>query len=239
MPGFAKTQPPQAGFSVWRPDPDDAAAHRVLLQWLSNAVGSVFLAEGESFTNAIKGNLGEFIAYQVGKNYAFVNGEIAHSANATEPLSRISRSRLDVVWMYFGDNASDDWAAIQEVKTTGQASLDLADDLINDYKKLFGDDHRVRLQSRLTGLMNVLDELGRGDLSPRLAALGGLGPDSAAGIKLYPTLLHESGIESSTKMLAIRQAIMAQGWSSHAIDCWSIGLAQIDHQLERLARGQL
>ena len=130
-----------------------------------------------------------------------MNGEIAHSANATEPLSRISRSRLDVVWMYFGDNASDDWAAIQEVKTTGQASLDLAEDLINDYKKLFGDDHRVRLQSRLTGLMNVLDELGRGDLSPRLAALGGLGPDSAAGIKLYPTLLHESGIESSTKML--------------------------------------
>ena len=142
-------------------------------------------------------NLGEFIAYQVGKNYAFVNGEIAHSANATEPLSRISRSRLDVVWMYFGDYASDDWAAIQEVKTTGQASLDLADDLINDYNKLFGDDHRVRLQSRLTGLMNVLDELGRGDLSPRLAALGGLGPDSAAGIKLYPTLLHDSGIESS------------------------------------------
>ena len=239
MSGFAKTQASRAGFSVWRPDPDDVTAHHVLLNWLANAVGSVFLAKGESFTNAIKGNLGEFIAYQIGKHYAFVNDEIAHSANATEPLSRISRSRLDVVWMYFGDYASDDWAAIQEVKTTGQASLDLADDLIDDYNKLFGDDHRVRLQSRLTGLMNVLDELGRGDLSPRLAALGGLGPDSAAGIKLYPTLLHESGIDSSTKMLAIRQAIMGQGWSSQSIDCWSIGLAQIDYQLEQLARGRL
>ena len=238
MLGFAKTQPSQAGFSAWRPHPDDAAAHRVLLQWLSNAVGALFLAEGESFTNAIKGNLGEFIAYQIGNNYVFTNGEIAHSANATEPLSAISRSRLDVVWMYFGDHAYDDWAAIQEVKTTGQASLELADDLIDDYEKLFGENHRVRLQSRLTGLMNVLDELGLGDLSPRLAALGGPGPDSATGIKLYPTLLHESGIESSTKMLAVRQAIIAQGWSSHAIDCWSIGLTQIDQQLEQLARGQ-
>ena len=61
MPGFAKPQPPQAGISVWRPDPAAAAAHHVLLKWLANAVGSVFLAEGESFTNAIKGNLDSLV----------------------------------------------------------------------------------------------------------------------------------------------------------------------------------
>ena len=238
MPGFVKIQPPQGGLAAWRGDPGDDDAHRVILQWLANSVGSVFLGGNEPFTNAVKGNLGEFIAYQVGKNYAFVNGEIAHSANATEPLSPISRSRLDVVWMYFGDHPSGDWAAIQEVKTTGQASLGLADDLISDYNKLFGDDNRVRLRARLIGLMNVLDELGLGHLSHRLTALGGSGPDSTVGIKLLPTLLHDSGIGSSAKMLAIRQAIMGQGWSSHAVECWSIGLDQIDQRLERLARGQ-
>lgn len=238
MPGFVYTHPQQGGLTAWRADPDEESAHSVLLQWLASTVGSIFLPETEPLTNAIKGNLGEFIGYQIGKNYAFVNGEIAHSANASAPLSRISRSGLDVVWMYFGANPSDDWAAVQEVKTTGQGSLGLADELIDDYAKLYGTDHRVRLEPRLYSLMSVLRELGLDHLTPRLTALGGPGPNSTTGIYLLPTLVHDSSNESSTKMLAVRQTILGQGWSPRVVNCWSIGLNQIDDRLERLARGQ-
>ena len=238
MPGFVNTSPQQGGLTAWSADPDDDSAHHVLLQWLATTVGSIFLQETEAFTYAIKGNLGEFIAYQIGRNYTFVNGEIAHSANASAPLSRISRSGLDVVWMYFGVSASEDWAAIQEIKTTGDESLGLANDLADDYGKLYGTDHRVRLEPRLYGLKSVLLELGLGDLAPRLTALGGLGPNSTKGIYLLPTLIHDSSNESSTKMLAVRQTILGQGWSPRVVHCWSIGLDQIDQRLERLARGQ-
>lgn len=232
------SHPQQGGLTAWSADPDYESAYSLLLHWLANTVGSIFLPETEPFTNTIKGNLGEFVGYQIGRNYAFVHGEIAHSANASAPLSRISRSGLDVVWMYFGANPSEDWAAIQEIKTTGQGSLGLADELADDYAKLYGTDHRVRLEPRLYSLMSVLRELGLGQFSPRLTALGGPGPNSTTGIYLLPTLIHDSSNESSTKMLAVRQTILGQGWPPRVVNCWSVGLNQLDGRLERLARGQ-
>ena len=239
MPGFRKNANSMTGWLSWEGDPDDVAAHQTILAWLQSAVtdGS-FLGPTTPLPQPVKGNLGEFIAYRIGEDYVFTNGTIAHTANASTPLSQISRPDVDIVWLYFGSTEADDWAALQEVKTTGQTSLGLANDLITDYEKLFGENLQLTLQTRLGGLKNKLDQLGQGYLSSRVTALGGPSPNRSLGIRLIPTLLHDAAYDSSTKMAVVRQALIGQGWSSNVVECWSIALGDLDNRLTRLVRGQ-
>lgn len=239
MPGFREDTVSSSGLSKWTGDPDDDAAHRTILAWLKEAVTSGFLGPSESLSNRMKGNLGEFIAYRIGRSYVFTNVELADTANSWDPLSDISRPDIDIVWLHFGSVALEDWAAIQEVKTTGHSSLSLADDLITDYDKLFGENLKLTLQTRLGGLKNKLEEKGRKDLVPRVTALGGPTPGNARGIRLAPTLLHDAQHDSTTKMYAVRQALLARGWSSDIVQCWSIALDAIDSRLNRIARGEV
>ena len=239
MPGFRDSSGGVTGWLAWEGDPDDDAAHQAILTWLQQAVTAGFLKQTEPLSNRVKGNIGEFIAYRIGKNYVFTNVKIAHAANAWDPLSEISRPDVDIVWLHFGSTEDDDWAAIQEVKTTGEASLRIADDLITDYKKLFGENLRLTLQTRLGALKNKLDQQGQGHLSSRVTALGGPAPNQASGIRLVPTLLHDSAHNSSVKMVAVRQALIGLGWSTSVVECWSIALGELDKRLIRLALGQL
>ena len=239
MSGFRKNSNHIQGCLAWEGDPDDAAAYNTILNWLESATNSGFLKPSESFSNRLKGNLGEFIAYQLGKNYVFTNIEIAPSANAWDPLFQMSKPDIDIVWLYFGDAETEDWAAIQEVKTTGEASLNLAYDLITDYDKLFGENPRLTLQARFAALKNKLEEFGQAELSPRLTALGGFSPNTAHGIRIYPTLLHDSANDSSAKMVSVRQTLIGRGWFPSVVECWSISLSDLDNRLSRLARGQL
>ena len=73
----------------------------------------------------------------------------AHAANAWDPLSSISRPDIDIVWAYFGELPDGDWVALQEVKTTVTNSLSIADNLIEDYDKLFGENPKLTLRTRL------------------------------------------------------------------------------------------
>ena len=239
MPGFRRNSQGAPGWLSWESDPTDDAAHQTVLDWLRNAVEAGFLGPSESFTNAVKGNLGEFIAYQIGSSYVFTNLTIAPTANAWDPLSKISRPDIDIVWLHFGETEAEDWAVIQEVKTTGGATLTLADSLITDYDKLFGENLRLTLQTRLVALKNKLEQQGQGKYTPRVTALGGPSPSLARGIRLVPTLLHDAAQDSSMKMTVIRQVLIGRGWSSNVVECWSIALADLDDRLSRLARGQL
>ena len=239
MQGFRNKPDDVPGWLAWEGDPDDDAAHQRVLDWLQGVVSAGFLKSSESLSNAAKGNLGEFIAYQLGSSYVFTNITIAHAANAWDPLSQISRPDIDIVWLHFGDSETDDWAALQEVKTTGEASLRLADGLITDYCKLFGENVRLTLQTRLGALKNKLEQQGQGDLSPRVSELGGPSPYLARGIRLIPTLLHDAAHDSSTKMTVVRQVLIGQGWSSDVVECWSVAMTDLDNRLTRLARGQL
>ena len=227
------------GWLAWEGDPDDDAAHQAVLTWLQGVVTAGFLGPSEPLTNAIKGNLGEFIAYRIGESFVFTNVTIAHAANAWDPLSHISRPDIDIVWLHFGDAETDDWAALQEVKTTGEPSLRLADDLIADYDKLFGENLRLTLQTRLGALKNKLEQQGQGVLSPRVTALGGPSADQARGIRLLPTLLHDAADDSLTKMSVVRQVLIGRGWSSDVVECWSVALTDLDDRLSRLAKGKL
>ena len=237
MPGFVNTSN-IVGWSVWEGDPDDNAAHQTILAWLQRAVTSDFLNQGASLSNSVKGNLGEFIAYCIGSTYVFTNVKMAHAANAWDPLSEISRPDVDIVWLYFGETADEDWAALQEVKTTGDASLRLADDLISDYDKLFGENLRLTLQTRLGALKNKLDQQGHKDLSYRLTGLGGPDANRAHGVRLVPTLIHDAAYDSSTRMVAVRQALIGKGWATDVVGCWSIALGDLDKRLSLLSRGQ-
>ena len=183
--------------------------------------------------------MGEFIAYKICGTYVFTNQVIAIDANAWNPLSQSSRPDVDIVWLYFDPSSANDWAALQEVKTTGQSSLALADGLITDYEKLFAEDPRFTLRTRLDGLKNRLDHLQMGTLVPRLTALGGVNPSQSVGINIIPTLIHDAAHDSSAKMAVVRQALLVRGWSAPSVDCWSIKLDDIDARLTRLARGQL
>ncbi|MCY4108799.1 MAG: hypothetical protein OXG11_07205 [Chloroflexi bacterium] len=227
------------GWTEWRGTPDDGAAHQTILTWLQNAVTAGFLDQTQPLSQRVKGNLGEFIAYWIGKSYVFTNVAIVHTSNAWDPLSEISRPDLDIVWLYFGETEADDWAVLQEVKTTGGNSLSIADGLIKDYEKLFGENVRLTLQTRLSALKNKLDQHGQGYLSTRVSALGGPRPSQSRGIRLAPTLVHDAALDSSGKMIAIRQVLIGQGWSTDAVECWSVALGEIEQRLVRLARGQL
>ena len=237
MAGFKFSQRNNGDLLVWGGNPDNDAAHLTVLGWLRSAVTAGFAQSQNSISNRIKGNLGEFIAHKVGESYVFINQEIAFTANAWDPLSDISRPDADIVWLHFGATPSDDWAAIQEVKTTGQSTLALADDLIRDYEKLFGENPRLTLRSRLDGLKNRLEQLQLGNLVPRLTGLGGANPSRSVGISILPTLIHDSAHDSSQKMAVVRQGLIGRGWSAGTVHCWSIELGNIDARLTRLARG--
>ena len=238
MSGFRSNSNGVAGWVAWEGDPNDDAAHQTILGWLQSAVTAGFLEEKGSLSNRVKGNLGEFIAYSIGKGNVFTNVTIAHAANAWDPLSEMSRPDVDIVWLHFGSTEADDWAALQEVKTTGGDSLGLADGLITDYEKLFGENLQLTLQTRLGALKNKLDQQGQGNLLSRVTALGGPTPNRARGIRLIPTLLHDAALDSSTKMAAIRQVLIGRGWSTGVVECWSVTLGDMNQRLTRLARGQ-
>ena len=242
MPGFTENSGDAIVWLAWVGDPDDDTAHLTILNWLKSAIGSpsFFLSPTASLPVTTKGNLGEFIAYKIGATCYFSDHVRADTANAFAPLALESRTGVDIVWLHLGSSSSIDWVALQEVKTTGDPSLNLADGLNDDYAKLFGEDPRMTLQTRLTSLKNKLDQWNLGDLAPRITALGGPNPSMAHGIRLIPTLVHDaaSGHKSFPRMNGVRQVLIGQGWSPASIKCWSILLEDVDERLTRLARGQ-
>ena len=239
MPGFESNSHGVPGQVSWTSNPDDDFAHRTILHWLQNAITNGYLNSSEPLSNATKGNIGEFVVYKIGESYVFTNGPIAFTANAHDPLSQISRPDFDIIWLSFGDNATEDWAAIQEVKTTGESSLSLANELVSDYQKLFGENLHLTLQTRLGSLKNKMEQQGQGHLSSRITALGAPTPETAQRIRILPTLVHDSAYDSSVKMVSVRQMLIGKGWSSGVIECWSVALSNLDDRLSRIARGHL
>ena len=237
MPGFSNERGNAAGWLAWQGDPDDDAAHRTILEWLREVVPAGFIEVHDALPNRVKGNLGEFIAYGIGKNYVFTSVEIASGANTTDPLANISKPDVDIVWLNIGETQTDDWAVFQEVKTTGDASLGLADALFTDYEKLFGEDVRLTLQARLGALKNKLDQMGQGHLSPRVTQLTAPSPELASRIYLVPTLLHDARNDPSAKMVAVRQSLIGHGWNADSVQCWSVAMGEIDDRLSRIAQG--
>jgi len=215
------------------------AAHGALLGML-NTLGTSFLGTSSTISNSQKGNLGEFISYQIAMVRYPVPAHVRFSGNALNPLSRISGAGVDLVYLYLDHlHPANDLLYIQEVKTTGAADLDYFDALKSDYKKLFGNDPQLTLKSRVQYIQNIL-EFERGDMvsSQRVAALASVDPATSSRIRLIPTGISATGVgDPKAKLQAIRSSIAAFGWPQANISPWSIVMSDLEHRLNRLARG--
>jgi len=238
MPGFAKIE--TYGITLWVGDPDCQAAHDATLCWLQENCPT-FCPTPSAADTILKGNLGETIAFCVGYWYAFnPTHDRPFAANALNPFGGISKPDIDIVWIHFGETGDDDLAVLQEIKTTGDSSLSLADGLISDYDKLFGTDPRFTLHMRLQDIKNKIEyEHKRPDLCPRIGELAGQSPQTSPRVQLCPTLVHERlASDPQTKMLAIRETLCGKGWARRAVLPWTIGLFDLNDRLLRLAMGQ-
>lgn len=198
-----------------------------------------FLASAQLDNNILRGNLGESIGFCVAYWHGY-SGCRAYPANATRPFRPNSAIDFDIVWLDLADDPKDDAATLQEVKTTSGPSLGYADNLIDDYDKLFGTNPRLTLWTRLQDIKNKLEfEALEPGLCGRVSALAGGSPRTSSRIRLIPTLVHErAGTDPQTKMLAIRQTLIGRGWAAGSVEGWAIGLADLDDRLVRLATGR-
>ena len=90
MPGFRENADGTTSWLSWEGDPDDDAAHQTILTWLQGAVTAGFLEPTEPLSNAVKGNLGEFIAYRIGESYVFTNVTMGRTLRTPGTPSRRS-----------------------------------------------------------------------------------------------------------------------------------------------------
>ncbi len=132
MTAFCFSESASSGIVVWLGNPDCQAAHDGLLADLKNHTVA-WLPASEALNQRLVGNLGEFIAFFVGKNSYFEECRVT-AANALAPVSNISKPDLDLLWLYLPEGSSqEDYAVVQEVKTTGASDLAYSRSLIQDY----------------------------------------------------------------------------------------------------------
>jgi hypothetical protein len=228
-----------AGVSVYTGDPNCDAAHRALLGALE-ALGTPFIGPGDTISFSQRGNLGEFITLHIAKAGAFKTME-KFARNALQPLSGISGDGIDLTYVYFDSvSETNDLIYIQEVKTTGAATLNYFNRLRHDYEKLFSTDMNLTLQTRIQCLSNAFEiERNNDNYAERVQRLGATSPRECTRVRLLPTGVHALGIGNPVqKMLAIQSAIAAFGWDHASIDPWAVGLSELEDRLTRLARGQ-
>lgn len=225
---------------LWLGKPDCQAGHKFILEQLQQ-LGVVFLSSSTSVNNSVAGNIGEFTAFRLALQDGSFKDYKPFPANALNPLSKISRNELDIVWIRFGQTSRDDLAVLQEVKTTANPNLAYADNLIADYDKLFGEDPQLTLHTRLWAIKNTLEfTMGLPHLCPRVTELAGTRPENSPKIQLLPTVFHErNGSDPRRKMIAIRSTLCSKGWPTAAVKAWAIGLSELGSRLVRLATGQL
>lgn len=231
------------GVVIWNGDPNCQAAHDAMLNWLRDTVDR-FLSSTEAADggNILRGNLGESIAFCV--SFWHDCGKYrAHAVNAWRPLSPQSAIDIDIVWICFAKKPKDDFAIVQEVKTTSGSTLSYANDLIADYEKLYGTNLDLTLRTRFKPLKkDFLFKVGGPEgkrLSERLFALVGGSPSTSPQIRLRPTLVHEmAGTNPQGKMTYIRNTLIGKGWTPALVEGWAIGLTDLDARLQRLATGK-
>lgn len=231
--------------TLWVGNPDCQAAHDSILAWLKARFQPNYFRNFSPVPsepdNILKGNLGEGISFCIGVWNNFSNYR-PFPANAFNPLSTIAKSEIDIIWIFFDETGTDDVAIVQEVKTTSESSLSLADKLIDDYDKLFGTAPKFTLRTRLDAIKTEIEfKLQRPDLLYRVDLLAGNSPQTSSKITLVPTLVHErQGTNPQQKMTAIRSTLCSpsKGWSSSAVEAWAVGLSDLNSRLIRLAMGQ-
>lgn len=223
---------------LWSGKPDCDAAHSDVLAFL-NGHCTPFPTSVKAGDNILRGNLGETIVFCLGRSERFGSKCLGHFANALRPFSGKSNPELDLLWVHFGQSAKDDWAVLQEVKTTAATSIDYATNLISDYDKLFGTNPRLTLQTRIQDFKNRLEfeQNQPADIVQRANQLIGASPVACPRIRLLPTVVHDSAATDVVDtMLLVRESLTGKNWAD--VEPWAVGLSSLDARLVRLARGK-
>ena len=239
MPNCAFSSQISSTITLWRGNPDCQAGHDYLLNELCHFVSS-FLPPISIISTRQQGNLGEFIALCIGKEAAYIGADM-FPANAFDPLQDISKSDIDIIWLYISDdNPEDDFVVIQEVKTTIVSNLNYANTLVQDYDKLFDVNPQFTLNNRLQSLKNEVEfKLQKPHLCSRINAFAGISPQSCPRVKLVPTLIHDRTVGNPSATLGlIRSSLISKHWISSNVSAWSIALYHLSSRLNRLATGQ-
>ena len=240
MSTFCFSETASSRVTLWVGNPNCQSAHNGLLAELANHT-TAWLPDSEPLNERLKGNLGEFITFFVGKGSRYEQCRVT-AANALAPVSNIAKPDIDLLWLHLPEEApQNDFAVVQEVKTTTASDLDYARELLRDYAKLFGVQPALTLTSRLRYAANLLRyQSRRTDLAERVVNLAGISPGTCPRIHLTPTLVHDwaSG-DPATTMMAIRTVLVARdGWPDSSVETWSVSLSALSDRLERLAKGR-
>src|SRR5689334_3760995 len=125
------------GVLLWKGHPKCQHGHDAMLAWLKDTVNEFLkkevaderLLSGGGKANILRGNLGESIAFCVSL-WHDCKGLWPHAVNAYRPLGPSSAIDIDIVWVCFAPKAKDDYAVIQEVKTTSGVDLSYGNTLL-------------------------------------------------------------------------------------------------------------
>ncbi len=232
-----------SGVACYEGNPDCASGYAWIQERLRELC-TQWLSAGKTLGDRRKGNLGEFIAFHISR-LAGHEGSGFHCilGNAHKPLSASSDPGLDIVFVYLdpsGDRTRDR-LVIQEVKTTGSASLSYADALTEDHQKLQGADTNTNLLSRIQAIKGTLKyEFGLTQpMLDRVEAMGHPKAGKCSQVVFLPTLVHEKrGAKPSAKLAQVKTDIAALGWPAGNIYPFSIALTKLNDGLLALARNQ-
>ena len=237
-PCFAEST--KADITLWRCKPDRSTTLEFLLGEIKKSPGGAFIKGGKLDARR-QGNLGEFIALRVALGHPFNKSTPqVFASNAIAPLQPISSAGIDICYAIFDPSTpAKDVLWIQETKTTCAKDLSYAHNLTDDYRKLFGTDLNLTLQSRIQVMQNRLElERNLPTLSKRLGALAATTASSCTQIRLMPTLVHDEASDDPVPTLvAVRSAICSLGWNKVQLSAWSIAIHQLEAALTGLAKG--
>lgn len=225
----------------WRGRPSHQAAHNATLSWLKTIPLNFLDAPAPNpLDTRTKGNLGESITAFLGLERSHV-GHRCDGPNFLTPLSGISRSEIDLVWLEFNDTDGLDFVWLQEVKTSSDSDLAVARKLTDDYQKLFGTDLERTLATRLQAIAAQIQYRERQpDLAARIRSLCEIRPQDVQQVYLEPTLLVDDTLIdlAETRLIGVSAAIAGFGWPNGQIKTHLISLDDLESRLSRLASGQ-
>jgi hypothetical protein len=224
----------QESVFVWRGDPDCAAAQDFVRKWLRENV-SPYPVGWVPGNTQLQGSLGECIAFCCAID-SWDTQPRCFAANAFNPFSGISRNEIDLLWIFFAEDPSDDVVIQQEVKTTLGMDLAYARRLLDDYKKSFGANPRCTLNTNLQAAKSRLKyEVHAPDLARRINALQAGSAKAAKHLIAIPTLIHDTASEDSVpKMAGIEAELRAEGWQE--VQAWAVGLSTLPIRLENITK---
>ena len=228
---FIKTT--QGSVALWRGNPNCAAGQAFVRDWLRDNT-PVYPVAWVPANTRLQGNLGECIAFICARiDRPDLNRCVA--ANAYQALDGISRPDIDLLWIGIAANPVDDFVIHQEVKTTTVLTLGYSSELLTDYRKSFGDNPRLTLNTHLQAVKSKAQyEWNAPDLIPRIDALQADTPANARRLTIVPTLIHDvQSVDPVPKLLAIEAALKAEGW--RAVQPWSIAFDGLANHLESMA----